>query len=156
MSPRLPQPDLGILIARAWQEFVRELHVELAAKGFPDLGRNDGYVFRTLARQPLTVSALAARLEITKQGAAQIIEDMERRGYVVRRPDPDDARARLVDLSPRGREAMTSAAAFHRRTERMLIRQHGPAAVEAMRATLVTLAGPLAEGEDPQLRLSGL
>src|SRR6478609_606473 len=126
MPPRLPQPDLGILIARSWQEFVRKMHEDLAEKGFPDLGRNDGYVFRTLARQPLTVSALAARLEISKQGAGQIIEDMERRGYVVRRPDPDDARARLVDLSPRGRGAMTAASDFHQRTERMLIRQHGP------------------------------
>lgn len=152
----LPKPDLGILMARAWQEFVREMHAELAQQGYDDLGRNDGYVFRTLARQPLTVSALAGRLEITKQGAGQIVEDMERRGYVVRRPDPDDARAKLVDLSPRGRRAMAAASAFHQRTERMLIREHGQGAVDALRAALASLAGPSADAEDPQLRAVGL
>ena len=42
MSPRLPKPDLGIVLARAWQEFVRDMHADLALRGFDDLARNDG------------------------------------------------------------------------------------------------------------------
>src|SRR5689334_3226252 len=94
--------DLGILLGAAWQEFVRQLREAHEAQGFTDLGRSDGVVFRSLAIRPMTVSDLAVRLQITKQGAAQIIEDMERRGYVERRPDPHDRRARLVYLSDRG------------------------------------------------------
>ncbi len=56
------------------------------AHGYDDLGRSDGVVFRMLNHQPRTVSELAERLEISKQGAAQIIDDMQRRGYVVRTP----------------------------------------------------------------------
>lgn len=41
---------------------------QLAAGGFDDLGRSDGYVFRALAAEALTTSELAERLRISKQG----------------------------------------------------------------------------------------
>jgi DNA-binding MarR family transcriptional regulator len=153
IQPAQPdQPDLGILLAAAYQEFVARLHGHLAEQGYADLGSSDGFVFRALAGQPMTVSELAARLEISKQGAGQIIDDMERRGYVVRSAHPDDARARLVDLAPRGRGALAAARAFHRDREERLLARHGHRAVAAARTALTDLAGPRAEGDDPRLR----
>ena len=145
-------PDLGILLALAYQEFVREMHVDLAAHGYDDLCSSDGFVFRALAARPMTVSALAARLDISKQGAGQIIDDMERRGYVQRRPHPEDARARLVELSGRGRGALAAARTFHHRREAELVRDHGPRAMRAMRTLLTTLSGGQAEVRDARLR----
>jgi len=146
-------PDLGILIALGYQGFVRRLHEDLATRGYDDLARSDGYVFRALAEQPLTTSALAARLGVTKQGAGQIVEDMTRRGYLTSRPHASDARARLLDLSERGRGALASARSFHRRYERSLAREHGTEAVAGLRALLTEMAGPGADGEvDPRLR----
>ena len=49
------------LLGLAYQEFVRELREAQAGLGFGDLGRSDGFVFRALGSQPLTVSELAAR-----------------------------------------------------------------------------------------------
>jgi DNA-binding MarR family transcriptional regulator len=151
------QPDLGILLALAYQEFVRELRAAMAGEGFDDLGRSDGFVFRALSVQPLTASDLAARLMITKQGTAQIIDDMESRGYVSRRPDPADARARLVELTERGEAALACARRFHRRREDQLAGAHGRAALAEARSVLTALAsaGTGADGTDgldPQLR----
>ena len=123
------QVDFGILLGLAYQDFVVELRAAIAADGFSDTGRSDGAVFRTLAARAMTVSDLATRLSITKQGAAQIIDDMERRGYVERRPDPTDGRARLLYLSARGAAALASARRFHQRFERRLARRHGREAV---------------------------
>src|SRR3954451_18979167 len=103
--------DLGILLALAYQRFVAELRSALSEAGLDALGRSDGYVFRTLSDRPCTISELAARLEITKQGAAQIVDDMERRGLVARRPDPHDRRARLVSLTEEGDRALREARA---------------------------------------------
>jgi DNA-binding MarR family transcriptional regulator len=146
------QPDLGILLALAYQEFVRELHAAMAAAGFGDLGHSDGYVFRALASQPLTATELASRLAVTKQGTAQIIDDMAARGYVKREPDPRDARARLIDLTPRGRDALACARRFHREYEDRLAATHGEAAVAGVRAVLTAMATAGPDGLDPPLR----
>lgn len=155
MAP-LAQPDLGILIAVAYEHFVTDLHVHLAEEGFTDLGRADGFVLRTLDTGPMTVSDLATRLGITKQGAAQIIDDMQARGLVRRGRDPRDARARPVELTDRGRGVLLAASRFHRRTERDLVSTHGADAVATLRELLTSLAGPAAEAAAPQLRLGAL
>jgi DNA-binding MarR family transcriptional regulator len=148
-----PQPlDLGILLALAYQEFVRQLREAHVQAGFDDLGRSDGFVFRALAAGAMTVSDLATRLQISKQGAAQIVDDMETRGYLERRPDPGDGRARLVFLSARGTQALAAARRFHHRYERRLIRQHGAGPVKNLRRLLEAMAGGEQHTIDPRLR----
>jgi DNA-binding MarR family transcriptional regulator len=145
------RPDFGILLGLAYQEFVGELRTALNKQGFEDQGRSDGYVLRALGAAPTTVSALADRLEISKQGAGQIVDDMERRGYVERRPDPGDGRARLLHLSERGRAALSAARRFHQRYERALVAEHGQEAVAGLRALLTAMAGE-DQAADPRFR----
>jgi DNA-binding MarR family transcriptional regulator len=149
----MTEPDLGILIALAYQQFVTELHEDLGRQGFDDLARSDGYVFRALDAEPLTTSGLAERLGVSKQGAGQLVEDMTRRGYVRSRPDPSDRRARLLELTPRGRRALAAARDFHRRYETRLARRHGRAHVDDLRAMLTAMAPTYGDGAlDPRLR----
>jgi DNA-binding MarR family transcriptional regulator len=148
-----PQPDLGVLLALAYEQFVSDLHEHLGQKGFTDLGRADGFVFRTLAAGPVTVSDLASRLGVTKQGAAQIIDDMQARGLVRRGHDPRDARARPVELTEEGRKALRTASSFHRRTERALEKTHGAAALATLRTVLTDLAGAAGAEAAPQFRI---
>lgn len=150
--PKQASSDLGILVLVAYQSFVRQLHADMAEHGFDDLGRSDGVVMRVLNTQARTVSELATLMDITPQGTAQIVEDMERRGYVVRRQDPSDARARLVELSERGRAAIRTASAFHRSFEARLVRRHGAATVESLRAVLDDMASGAPSGLDRELR----
>jgi DNA-binding MarR family transcriptional regulator len=135
------KPDFGIILLLADQEFVRELRAAMAALGFDDQGRSDGFVLRTLGAAPATITALAERLEISKQGAGQIVDDMELRGYVERRPDPTDGRARLLHLSERGRAALAAARRFHRAYERKLRKTHGDTVIDAVREVLTAMAG---------------
>jgi len=147
------EPDLGILLALAYQQFVTELHDDLAEHGFDDLSRSDGYVFRALDAEPMTTSALADRLGVSKQGAGQLVVDLTRRGYLDSRPDPSDGRARLLELSARGRAALRAARDFHRRYEQRLARRHGRAHVDDLRAMLVAMAPTYGDGAlDPRVR----
>jgi DNA-binding MarR family transcriptional regulator len=149
----MTEPDLGILLALAYQQFVTELHTDLAERGFADLARSDGYVFRALDTTPLTTSALAERLEISKQGAGQLVDDMVQRGYLQSRPDPSDGRARLLDLTSRGRKSLAAARDFHRRYEQRLARRHGRDHVDALRAMLTAMAPTYGHGAlDPRVR----
>jgi DNA-binding MarR family transcriptional regulator len=138
---RSGKPDIGILLLLADQEFVRELRQQTAALGFDDQGRSDGFVLRTLGAGPRTISGLAERLEISKQGAGQIVDDMERRGYVERRPDPSDARAKLLHLTERGEAALSTARKFHQSYERRLRKRFGDEAIDTLRDVLTDMAG---------------
>ena len=147
------EPDIGVLLALAYQEFVTRLHEDLGTQGYGDLARSDGYVFRALDAGSMTTSALADRLGISKQGAGQLVTDMTRRGYLRSRPDPSDGRARLLELSDRGRSALSAARDFHRRYETQLARKHGRAHVDDLRAMLTAMAPTYGDGAlDPRVR----
>jgi len=139
------QRDFGIVLGLAYTRFVDELHAYLAGEGFDDLGRSYGYVFRTLDEGPSTVTAVARGLGITIQGASKLIQEMVDRGYVLREPDPDDARAKILRLGPRGVNALGAARRFHRRFERRLVRQFGSERAALLRDLLTTLADAGAE-----------
>jgi DNA-binding MarR family transcriptional regulator len=88
-----------------------ELQRRLAADGFEDLRFADGFVFQHLVEGPVTIGALAERLEVSQQAASKSVADLERRGYLARTPAPGDARARLVALTDRGEAAIEGARA---------------------------------------------
>lgn len=52
------------------------------------------------------LTVLAERAGVTKQAMGQLVDELEALGYLERRPDPSDKRARLVVLTEKGREGM--------------------------------------------------
>lgn len=94
--------ELTFLFATAFRAAVDELHRELAAQGFDDVRPSHGYAFQRLSFGGATGIELAEHLDITKQAATQMIDYLESRGYVERRPHPSDGRGKLVVLTERG------------------------------------------------------
>jgi DNA-binding MarR family transcriptional regulator len=150
MRPRLsssttPHEDFGILLGLAYQRFVDALNADLHQRGFTEMGPSFGYVLRALAAEPLTTTQLSARLQLTPQGAAKIVDDMVQHGYVERREDPSDGRAKRLYLGPRGRRALRAARAFHRGFEADFARAHGSKLAETLRVALEQLVSADAE-----------
>lgn len=112
--------DFGILLGLAYQRFVIELNEHLASKGFKIIKPTFGYLLRALDGRKLTTAQLAARLQITSQGMAKIVEEAVSAGYLERQADPSDARVKLLCLAPEGLALLKAARAFHRSFERRL------------------------------------
>jgi DNA-binding MarR family transcriptional regulator len=55
------------------------------------------------------LSTIAMRANITPQAVGELVDDLERIGYVVRQPDPHDRRAKRIVLTDRGRESVAAA-----------------------------------------------
>ena len=127
---------MGILLALAYSAFVMELRESLARAGYDDLHASFGYVARNLVDEPLTVTGLAERLGVTAPGALKIVRQMEERGYLESAPDADDARAKRLCLTPRGRAALAAARAFHHRFERDLGVRFGRGKAATLRRVL--------------------
>jgi DNA-binding MarR family transcriptional regulator len=67
---------------------------------------------RRLARRPMSMGELAAMLGIDPPNASVLVADMESQGLVSRRPHPTDGRAKLVEVTRKGREIARRADAI--------------------------------------------
>ena len=68
-----------------------------------------------------TQAALAEAIRADKTRIIAVLDDLESRGLIGRRPDPDDRRARLLSLTAEGRRLRdTVQAAIQRGEERLL------------------------------------
>ena len=109
ITDRARQVTLISLFRRTAHLMVAELVDRLAAAGYPDLPAATHPVFENLDRDGTRLTDLAARADMTHQSMGELIDTLERRGYVERRPDPGDGRARLVCLTAKGREMVRVA-----------------------------------------------
>ncbi|MFD7029557.1 MarR family winged helix-turn-helix transcriptional regulator [Streptomyces sp. NPDC059917] len=88
---------------------VQEIHTRVSQQGFEDLRPAHGFAFARIAAGGATTADLAEHLGVTKQAAAQLVEELVRKGYVERHPHPRDARARLLALTATGLAATRAA-----------------------------------------------
>jgi len=102
-------------------------------------------VFLFVPQEGITVSRLAELARVRKQSMAQAVDQLERTGYVERRPNPRDHRSRLVFLTDRGASVPPVTHAAAARVEEHWAQVTSPAEFEALRASLVRL---LAESSD--------
>ena len=84
---------------------------DLVAAELPILAAHDvsmwGYVvLNALDRSPVrTQAALADAIGADKTRIIGTLDELQARGYIERRPDPDDRRVRLLEITPAGRAA---------------------------------------------------
>ena len=77
----------------------------LHERGFDDLDTAHLNVLLYPGPQGSRPSDLAARLGMSKQAVNYLLGELERRGYLERRADPDDLRSRRIALTERGTSA---------------------------------------------------
>lgn len=81
-----------------------------------DVAPSHGRALGVLARHgPTRLRELSEHLHIAARSATEVIDALQERGLVERHADPDDRRATLVVLTPKGREV--SAAIRDSRSE---------------------------------------
>jgi DNA-binding MarR family transcriptional regulator len=84
---------------------------------------------------------------MTKQAMAELVGHLERSGYVVRVPDPDDRRAKRVLPTERGRDVIDVAQRLAPEIEERVERLLGAARLSALRADLEAIRADVAGTE---------
>ena len=138
-SARRSPANLGVLLREPFRIGSERLHQRLAERGHPAVRAPHGNVFQYLDDGGTRVTELAQRAQITKQSMAELVAHLERHGYVERVPDPADRRAKLVRVTPRGREVYAVAREFVAETEREWTRLLGESKMRTLRALLEEL-----------------
>jgi DNA-binding MarR family transcriptional regulator len=147
--------DTRIPVTGLWdaalQAFLAKFRVELGESEYSDIRPTHGCVFRFVRDRGMRLTRLAELAGITKQSAGEIVDDLAKRGYVERAPDPEDKRAKLIRLTAKGREAQATGFGLFGEVERRWIERYGAERWEAMRALLEEIVATEAPDAVPEL-----
>jgi len=75
--------------------------------GYPHKPKHSA-VFAQISPDGSRLTELARKANMTPQSMAELVDELVELGYVVRRPDPADGRAKLIVLTKRGRQAVAA------------------------------------------------
>lgn len=129
-------PPIGLLLRLLYQHHSHDVHEALTDAGFGDIRPTHANVFPFVPPDGITVSGLAELARVRKQTMAQAVDQLERMGYVRRRPNPSDGRSRLVFLTERGESVRPITHAAAARVEERWAELTSPGELEALRASL--------------------
>jgi DNA-binding MarR family transcriptional regulator len=137
--------SLGLLLRLAHQHWTQAVESALHEAGFRDIRPPHANVFTFVRPSGIPVSELTKLSHVRKQTMAQVVDELEQLGYVERRPDPHDRRARLVFLTKRGEAVRPVAMAASRGVEARWSKLMGPQNLESLRRSLHDIVGLLDE-----------
>ncbi len=102
-TPRLP---IGQLLGRLLNSFRLELYRRAREGGYADVREAHLQVFGAVDWRGSRLTDLAARASMTLPAMSELVDDLQRLGYLERQPDPSDGRAKLIRPTRRGRHLM--------------------------------------------------
>jgi DNA-binding MarR family transcriptional regulator len=132
-------PLIGALLRMPWDSVRRSMLERLHERGFDDLDAAHLNVLQYPGPQNARPSELAVQLRMSKQALNYLLGELERLGYLERRPDPDDHRSKRIALTPRGTSAIRVIRKAVREVERDWERQLGPRRFAQLRGLLLEL-----------------
>jgi DNA-binding MarR family transcriptional regulator len=144
------QSGLGILAARLLFAIQDELYARLEEAGHGELTRLHGAVIAHLDEEGTRATELARRSGRHKQIIGRIVDELEVLGYVERRPEPADRRAKLVVPTKRGRDVMRLSDEIIFDIERRQAELQGDATYDDFKRTLRAVVDSLTRPADVQ------
>ena len=103
------QVDLGVALFIPYRYMEDRIFRAIQNAGFDDWTLAQARVFQRIAADGSRLTDLADQVQMSKQSASVLVDQLERLGYVRRVPDPTDGRARLIVIEQRGRRAVEVA-----------------------------------------------
>jgi DNA-binding MarR family transcriptional regulator len=143
------RPNIGILLRAPSQEVVRLVSEGLAEAGFDDIRPAHTVVFQHIKAEGSRLSELAERAQLTKQSMGYLVDHLDQRGYLERRPDPTDRRAALICLTERGWDEIRAALAIIAEIEEEWARRLGKRRMAQLRELLAELGRTTPEQPAP-------
>ena len=130
------QAPLPALLTRARDITIELLHRRLNEEGFDGIRYRHGSVFRFIDPEGSRLTVLAERSGLTKQAIAELVDELERLGYVARATDPNDRRAKIIRLTEQGMAGRAAAGRILLNIERRWARHFGQDRITMLRKTM--------------------
>lgn len=131
-------PPSSALLRTAYNALAARIFASVVSgTEFDDLRPSHGNAMEQLELEDgLRLTELAARAGITAQSMGELVDDLEAKGYVERRADPNDRRAKRIHLTDRGKKNARVAKRATADVERYLAELLGEQRYNLLRSTL--------------------
>jgi DNA-binding MarR family transcriptional regulator len=127
-------------LSRAADAVREEVFAAFTRAGFGDVRPGHGCVFGTVGPEGSRVTDVALATGFTKQAVGEVVDDLEKLGYVERAQDPQDGRAKMIRLTDQGSDTHQVALDIFADIERGLAERYGAERVATMRELLEEIA----------------
>jgi DNA-binding MarR family transcriptional regulator len=132
-----PHEVLGYLFKHATMKLTASTDAALEPLG---IDSKDFGALRVLAhREPSSQLQVAQTLGIDRTTMVALLDVLERKGIVTRRPDPTDRRRNVVELTEQGMQTYDAARTAYAKAESEFLAAISPRATDQLRRTLRTL-----------------
>lgn len=131
-------PSLGVLLFIPYRHLEQRVLEAVVAAGHP-ITLPQARLFQRVDPRGSRLTSLAAAAQTTKQAAKFLVDQLESGGYVERVPDPEDGRARLVQITSRGHDVIAVATAVQSRIEEHWTEHLGAEDTARLREALLRL-----------------
>ncbi|NEO27632.1 MAG: MarR family transcriptional regulator, partial [Kamptonema sp. SIO4C4] len=90
------------LLFWAEQTVTQRLLAQLEAMGYANVSLAELRLMQQLCLAGVRLTELADRMKLSKQAIGQLIDSLERKQWVMRSPDPQDKRAKIIAYTTQG------------------------------------------------------
>lgn len=133
----LGRSNLGFLLAKATQRWNEHLYERFRAAGFPEVRPSYGSILVPLFEEDgLRIGEVAKRARLSKQAMTTMLRLLEKEDLVIRRPDPEDARASRIYLTKKSQRFRPVAEAVLKELDTLARQVAGKQAHDAVAAWL--------------------
>jgi DNA-binding MarR family transcriptional regulator len=150
-SRQLPSDRLAIgqILVRLLYQFRTELFAGAQGDGrFLDIRFAHLQVWGNVGIDGIRLTHLATRAQLSLAACSELVDELQHLGYLARRPDPTDGRAKLIFPTKKGRAALDAAgvvvAELEQRWRQNLPRGAFDIACKSLNDLLVALEGEVA------------
>jgi DNA-binding MarR family transcriptional regulator len=140
-DPSPPPRPLPALLTQVKEAALHKMRDRLAEEGYGDIREGYGCVFGFIdIDEGSRLTELAERAGLTKQAVGEVIPELEQLGYLTREPDPRDRRAKIIKLTPKGRDACLTGRRLFAEIEREWADQLGEDLLAGLREAAERIA----------------
>lgn len=101
--------ELGVALFVAHRHLEERAYQAAVSAGADDITPAQARVLARVGPSGSRLTDLAAQARVTKQTAGHLVDQLAKAGYVTRTRDPDDGRARLVQLTAKAHALVPAA-----------------------------------------------
>jgi DNA-binding MarR family transcriptional regulator len=136
-----PGPSTPTLLRTAYNVLSAAIYRGVSQAGATDMRPAHGNAMEMLAIEDgLRLTDIAARAGMAPQSMGEIVDDLVRKGYLTRREDPSDRRAKRIYLTRKGRDTAQASGVVLLEVERRISEILGTDSYQEMRRHLAAIS----------------